>query len=314
MADREPVSVLLPTVEWNTACEQMAAQLAPEDELLVICDTEQDPVARHEAPEGVHILIAGEPEGCAGKANALAYGMTQARHDRFVWTDDDFERDMEWLNRLVAAGEAHGPATAVPFFTGGGWWRLFEPWLGALFMIMLSLQLGGVANTAWGGGVVFTRSELTVSVSELTDELREVMSDDYLLGQRLPHVYPVQSMVTHVKVSGGFHSVRHRLLRFIRIVGINNGWVLAIVISSSLVVAGLAFPLAVAVSLTGSFAAVYAWFGLGRVNFLYAYIGMLVLPPVIFAAVLVDEFEWAGRRYRFPNSGEVEILDATDEA
>lgn len=312
MADRDPVSVLLPTVEWTTACDQMAAQLARDDELLVICDTERDPVARHEAPEGVQILIAGEPDGCSGKANALAHGMTQARHDRFVWTDGDFERDVDWLDRLVAAGETHGPATAIPFFTGGGWWRLFEPWHGALFTLMFYLQLGEVADTAWGGGVVFTRSELTVPVSELVEELRDVLSDDYLLAQRLPQVYAVQSMVTHVEVPGGFRSVRHRLIRFVRIVGVNEGWVPGIVISSLLVVAGLSFPLAVAFSLTVGFAAVYAWLGLGRVNFLYAYPGVLVLPLVTLAAMLVDEFEWTGRRYRFPNSGEVEILDSTD--
>lgn len=312
MGDRDAVSVLLPTVEWNTACDQLAAQLAPDDELLVICDTEQDPVAAHEPPDGVEILIAGEPNGCSGKANALAYGMTEARHDRFVWTDDDFERDPDWLNRLVAAGETHGPATAVPFFTGGGWWRLFEPWQGALFTLMFYLQLGETADTAWGGGVVFTRSELTVPVSEFAAKLRNVMSDSYLLGQHLSHVHAVQSMVTHVQVAGDFRSVRHRLIRFGRIVGVNEGWLPGFVISGVLAVAGILFSLASALSLTVGFAAVYAWLDLGRVNFVFVYPGLLVLPLVTLAARLVDEFEWAGRRYRFSNSGKVEILDAAD--
>jgi hypothetical protein len=57
--------------------------------------------------------------------------MSRARNDRFVWTDDDFERGDDWLDRPVDAGETHGPASAVPFFTGTGWWRLFEPWHGA---------------------------------------------------------------------------------------------------------------------------------------------------------------------------------------
>ena len=39
------VSVLLPTVEWGPACEQVAAQLDSGDELLVVCDTDSDPVA-----------------------------------------------------------------------------------------------------------------------------------------------------------------------------------------------------------------------------------------------------------------------------
>ena len=50
MTERDPVSVLLPTMEWNTACEQLAAQLKPNDELLVVCDSERDPVAGHDPP------------------------------------------------------------------------------------------------------------------------------------------------------------------------------------------------------------------------------------------------------------------------
>lgn len=310
MVDRDPVSVLLPTVEWNRSCDQLAAQLGPDDELLVICDTERDPVARHEPPDGVDIHIAGEPNGCSGKANALAHGMAQARHDRFVWTDADFSRGPDWLDRLVAAGETHGPATAIPFFTGGGWWRLFEPWHGALFTAFFYLQFGGVADTAWGGGVTFTRSELTVPVSELTAELRTVLSDDYLLTQRLPHVHAVQSMVTHVEVPGDFRRVRHRLLRFVRIVGVNEGWVPGLALSSLLFAAGLLFPVGTALSMTVVFAAIYAWLGLGRVQFVFAYPGALLLPIVTFGAIVLDEFEWTGRRYRFSNSGEVAVLDS----
>jgi hypothetical protein len=279
---------------------------------LFRCDTEADPVASHEPPEGVEILIAGEPDGCSGKANALAHGMASARHDRFVWTDDDFERDADWLDRLVDAGETHGPASAVPFFTGSGWWRLFEPWHGALFTLMFYLQVGGVADTAWGGGVVFTRSELTVPVSEFVTELRDVLSDDYLLTQRLPHVHAVRSMVTPVEVPGDARSVRHRLIRFVRISGVNEGWVPGVVISVALVTGGVLFPFGAAVALTVGFAAVYAWLGLRRVNFLCAYPGLLVLPIVTVVAMRIEEFEWTGRRYRFPNSGEVEILDSAE--
>lgn len=314
MTDRDPVSVLLPTVEWNTACDQMAAQLAPDDELFIICDTKQDPVASHEPPDGVQILIAGEPEGCSGKANALAHGMTEASHNRFVWTDDDFERSMDWLDRLVAAGETHGPATAIPFFTGRGWWRLFEPWYGALFTLMFYLQLGNADDIAWGGGVVFTRSELTVPVSQFVKELREILSDDYLLTERLPHVHAVQSMVTHVEVPGEFHSVRHRLIRFARIVGVNGGWSSGLVISSSLLIAGLLFPLAVALSVTIVLAAIYVYLDLGRRNFIYTYPGLLLLPIMSYIALFVETFEWTGRQYRFSNSGNVEVLDSVDES
>lgn len=308
MADRTPVSVLLPTTEWNTACEDLAAQLQSEDELLVICDTDDDPVASDDHPEGVRVCLAGEPKGCSGKANALAHGMERAEHDRIVWTDDDFARDTDWLDRLVAAGERHGPATAIPFFTGTGWWRLFEPWCGALFAAAFARQVDGVANTAWGGGVTFTRSELTVSAATLAAELRTVLSDDYLLTQRLPEVHPVRSLLAHVEVPGDARSVRHRLHRFVRIVGVNEGWLPGLVVSGLVAAAGLLFPLVVAPLVTIGFAALYAVDDLDGVNFLTAYPGLVLLPVVTVAAMLADEFEWGGRRYRFDETGAVDVL------
>ena len=50
-------------------------------------------------PDGVEVVVADEPEGCSGKVNAMALGMERAEHDRFVRTDDDFERDDDWLDR-----------------------------------------------------------------------------------------------------------------------------------------------------------------------------------------------------------------------
>ena len=101
--ERDPVSVLLPTVEWGTACTELAEQLEPSDELLLICDTEADLIAGRKTPPNTEVLTAGEPTGCSGKANAFAHGMERAKHDRFVWTDDDFTHSSDWLDRLVAA-------------------------------------------------------------------------------------------------------------------------------------------------------------------------------------------------------------------
>lgn len=50
-----------------------------------------------------------------------------------------------------------------------------------------------------------------------------------------------------------------------------------------------------------------------QINFVFAYPGLLMLPVVSCTAMLIDEFEWTGRRYRFPNSGDVEVLDSVDE-
>lgn len=308
MSDRDPVSVLLPTPEWGPACETLAASLRSGDELLVLCDSAADPVADHDPPTGVEILQAGEPGDCSGKANALAHGMEQASNDRFVWTDDDFPRDEGWLDRLVAAGEEYGPASAVPCFVGDGWWQPFEPWFGALFAVAVLERVGGTADTAWGGGVTFTREELTVDVATFAAELRTVLSDDYLLTQRLPSVHPVRSMVTPVAVDGDLQSVLSRLVRFGRIVGLNEGWRTSLV-TLPVVGVGLAAPFAVAPLLTLGFLGVYRRLGLRRPTFLFAYPGMFLLPLVTLLARVRDEFEWGGRRYRFADSGEVTVLD-----
>ncbi len=98
MADRPPVSVLLPTPRWTDACTEVAAQLKDHDELLLIHDVEDDPITeRQYTPESVRLIAAGEPEHCSGKANAIAAGMEAARHDRLVWTDDDFHHPPDWL-------------------------------------------------------------------------------------------------------------------------------------------------------------------------------------------------------------------------
>jgi hypothetical protein len=148
---RNAVSVLLPTLEWGPVCEELADQLGPNDELLVLCDSDRDPVAGRKTPNGVAVCIAGEPEGCSGKANALAYGMERATNDRFVWSDADYERDDDWLDCLVEAGEEHGMAAVLPMFPGGGWWRLVEP----VVVLSLGLQAGllrgdGVPSYPWG--------------------------------------------------------------------------------------------------------------------------------------------------------------------
>jgi hypothetical protein len=313
MSDRDAVSVLLPTREWGDACRDVAAALRPGDELLVLCDAPTDPVASHGPPAGVDVVVTGDPEGCAGKANALAVGMERARNDRFVWTDDDFPRDPGWLDELVAAGERHGPASAIPFFCGDGWWRPLEPWFGALFTLCFAFQVGGVADTAWGGGVTFTRDELTVDVQTLCAELRGVLSDDYLLTQRLPSVHPVRSMVTTVEVAGEFRAVVDRVVRFTRIVGVNEGWSVMALLSLS-VVAAVAAPLPVALLLTVGFGVVYATLDIRRATFLLAFPGFLLLPLVTLGSFVRTDFDWAGRRYRFAHDGTVTVLDASQHA
>lgn len=108
-----PAGVLLPTVEWSPACDEVAAQLGPDDELFVACDSPDDPVADRadDLPERTDLVFAGEPEGCSGKANAIAaHGI--------VWTDVDFHHPPKWLDTLHVDYERHGPVSEPTFFVG----------------------------------------------------------------------------------------------------------------------------------------------------------------------------------------------------
>ncbi|WP_267639172.1 glycosyltransferase [Haloarchaeobius amylolyticus] len=308
MTDREPVSVLLPTIRWTVACDQLADQLREGDELFVICDSEADPVADHDPPEGVEILVAGDPEGCSGKANAVACGLDHATNDRFVWTDADFERDADWLDRLVAEGEAHGPASAVPFWYGDGFWALMEPWTAMFSTLLMYLGVGSTANIGWGGGLTFTRDELDCSVAALADELRQVLSDDGLVSQHLGDVHHVRSMVTPVEVPGDLRTTYARVVRFNRLTHVHEGMHGDLVVATGLAVAGGLFPFVVAPAVTLATGVAYAILGLRRPTFLLSFLGLFLVPLAILAGMVVTEFEWAGRRYRLADEYEVTVV------
>jgi len=308
MDDRDAASVLLPTVEWTAACDQMAAQLRDGDELFVICDTEDDPVASRDPPDGVEILTAGEPEGCSGKANAMAHGMERATNDRIVWTDADFERDGDWLDRLVAAGEAHGPATAVPFWYGNGVWSLLEPWTMVFSTLLIYFGVGSTGSMGWGGGLTFTRDELDVTVEELVEELRQVLSDDGLLSQHIDDFHAVKSMVTPVPVPGDLRSTYARLVRFNRLTHVHEGMTGDLVVALGMTAAAAAFPLVVAPAVTLATGAAYALLGLRRPTFLLSFPGLFFVPLTILGGMVVPEFEWAGRRYRLNGAYDVDVV------
>lgn len=308
MSDRDSVSILLPTIEWTDACDQMASQLQAGDEMFVICDTPDDPVAGHSPPDGVEILTAGEPEGCSGKANAMAYGMERAANERLVWTDADFDRPDDWLDRLVAAGETHGPATAVPVWYGNGAWSLVEAWAMMFSSLLIYFGIGSTGNIGWGGGLTFTRAELSVSVDELAAELRAVLSDDGLLSQHIEEFHAVRSMVMPVKVPGDIRTTYNRLVRFNRLTHIHEGMGGDLVLALALAGAALAFPLVVAAAVTILTGVAYALLGVRRLTFLLAFPGLFLVPPAILAGMFVSEFEWAGRRYRLNGEYDIEVL------
>lgn len=295
-------SVLLPTRVWGSVCEQLSTQLGDDDELLVICDSPSDPVVSHEPPENVEILVAGEPTGCSGKANALAYGLERARYDRLVWTDDDFDHADDWLARMKTAGEEHGVFSEVPIFVGDGAWALLEP--AFLTLGSLGMYLGG---KTWGGGVTFSRSD--VDLDALIDDLRRTVSDDGLLSTRVDAAVD-RSATEFVRVDGSLRSVRERLVRFVKVVNFSTAGdgSFSLGLLTLFALGCLAFPLVGIALTTALTAVVYAFFGVRRATVLLAFPSFVLLPAFVLYGIVATEFEWGGRRYRWESVFDVTVV------
>jgi glycosyltransferase involved in cell wall biosynthesis len=305
MADSPPTSVLLPTIEWTDACEELAAQLDGDDELLVVCDRESDPVAERAAdlPANARVVTAGEPRGCSGKANAVVAGMRAASHDRFVWTDDDFHHPPDWLAGLHADYEEHGPVSELPFFVGRDPLSLLlEP------VYALGGTLGAYASgKAWGGGVMFERDDLDVAA--FLDDLGRTVSDDGLLSEYLD-VTPLRR-VRRVEVGGTIRETLERHARFTQIVyrhgprdTASMGVVAVAVAAFCLLAPVYAFVLSTLL-VTGT----YALFGVRRWTVLLAYPAMLAQVPLMAYGLARRTFVWGGRRYRWRGKFDVEVVE-----
>ena len=299
-----PTSVILPTVRWTGACDEVADQLRPDDELLVVCDDESDPVAGRavELPDGVRLVFAGEPEGCSGKANAVAAGMEAAERDRLVWTDDDFHHPPDWLSRLHADYAEYGPVSEVPFFVGRDPLSvLFEP------MYAIGGTLGAYTNDkAWGGGVLFERSDFDESA--FLHDLRRTVSDDGLLSEHLD-ITPLRRS-RRVAVGGTIRETLERHARFCQIVRRHEprDTVVMGAAATATTVGLLSFPwIGVALS-TLLVGAVYATFGVRRWTALLAYPALLLQAPALAYGLARRTFVWGGRRYRWRSKFDVEVL------
>ncbi len=308
MTDPPPTSVLLPTVRWTDACEEVAELLGPDDELLVIADTETDPVAERAQrggglPDGVRIVLAGEPTGCSGKANAIAAGMDAAAHERIVWTDDDFHHPPDWLDRLHADYERQGPTTERPAFVGRDpLGVLLEP--AYLIGGTLPVAAGGIV---WGGAVIFERGD--IDEAAFLAELRRSLSDDGTLSE---HLEVTAADRTRVVPAGG--SVRESLERFVRFLWITRYYApvatgINLLLAVALAAACLVAPLPTLVGLTLVSAATYRWVGVRRSTFLLAGPAVLASPPLLAYALGRRTFVWAGRRYRWNGKYDVDVVD-----
>jgi hypothetical protein len=304
--DRPPTSVLLPTVRWTDACDEVAAQLGERDELLVICDAPDDPVAdrRGATPAGVRILRAGEPEGCSGKANAIAAGMAAADHDRIVWTDDDFAHPDDWLATLGADYERRGPTTEVPVFVGRDpLARLFEP----------AYAIGGTAavfagGIVWGGAVVFERGDLRDGEDAFLADLRRTVSDDGTLTEHLD--VTAADRTRTVPCGGSLRGSLERFVRFVKILRFHAPRAAAFDVALAVAFAALCLfaPLLGVSLVTAISAAVYARFGIRRATFLLAGPSVILSPLFLAYALARRTFVWGGRRYRWRSLFDVEVL------
>ena len=337
-----PVSVLLPTVRWTDACDEVAAQLRdPEafrgdeggeadgdrddgdrdsdrdredadsdrdrhgDELLVICDSPDDPVAdrRGDLPARTRIVIAGEPEGCSGKANAIAAGMEAAANDRIAWTDDDFHHPSDWLATLDADYDRRGPTTEVPVFVGRDpLARLFEP----AYVIGGTLAVFA-AGVAWGGAVIFERDDLRDGEAAFLRDLRHTVSDDGTLTEHVD--VSAVDRTRYVRAGGSLRGSLERFVRFLTITRYHAPGATAFNAAFGVVMAALCLLAPVAgVSLVTALAgAAYARFGIRRATFLLAAPGVLIAPPLMAYALARRTFVWGGRRYRWRSLFDVEV-------
>jgi len=332
-----PVSVILPTVRWTDACEEVVAQLrGPEafgrsvnpasdgqavgdgetasggdaagDELLVVCDRPDDPVAdrRGELPPRVRLVVAGEPEGCSGKANAIAAGMAAAVHDRLVWTDDDFRHPPEWLATLDADYDRQGPTTEVPVFVGlDPLARLFEP----AYVIGGTLVVSA-GVVAWGGAVVFERDDLREGTAAFCRDLRQTVSDDGTLSEHLD-VTAVDRTRT-VPAGGSPRESVERFVRFLLIARYHAPRATACNVALAVATAALCLlaPVVGVALITATAGVAYARFGIRRATFLLAVPSALVAPPLIAYALARRTFVWAGRRYRWHSMFDVAVEPA----
>ncbi|RYJ14794.1 glycosyltransferase [Halogeometricum borinquense] len=300
-----PTSVLLPTVRWTDACDDVASQLGPDDELLIVCDNDADPVAARadDLPEGVRLVIAGDPEGCSGKANAIAVGMGAARHDRIVWTDDDFVHPPDWLDSLHADYERHGPVSEVPFFVGRDpLSTLTEP------LYAIGGTLGTYQdNKAWGGAVMFERDD--IGETAFLAALCQTVSDDGLLSEHLDLTTLRRARL--VPVGGSIRESAERHVRFSQIVYRHEprGMGVILGLAALFTIMGALSPILVFVLSTLLSVAVYAFFGVRRWTALLGYPAMMLQLPLFLYGLARRTFVWGGRRYRWRSKYDVEVVE-----
>lgn len=298
-----PTTILLPTTARSPVIDEIATQLAPSDELLVICDHESDPVADYvDDVQNVRVVVAGEPTGCSGKANALATGMEEATNDRLVWTDDDFHHPSDWLAAFHDAYDEKGPVSELYAFHGSDVLStLLEP------IYAIGGTLATYANDKpWGGAVMFERGDL--DWESFLRNLRQTVSDDQLLSEYLDTTTLKQTR--QVKIGGTIRETLERHVRFTQIIHQHNptDTIVMGVVTALLALFCLLAPVYAGVGVTLLSVGVYAYFGIHRWTALLAYPAIILQVPLMVYALARKTFVWGGRRYRWQSKFDVEIV------
>lgn len=301
-------SVLLPTRRWTPACDEIVEQLPPDDELLLICDQSDDPVATDKRAsatgENVAVVVAGEPINCSGKANAIAAGLEHASHDRLIWTDDDFRHGDDWLATMKNLGEQHGAVSGIPVFISDEWpWVLFEP-AAAIFG---SLQFY-TRNRPWAGSLTFKQDQL--DIDRLITDLRRTLSDDVVLQDHLDTLVTTRDVVFQIPIAGSIRPALNRMVRFTKTIFHYAPEEIVAFGGFSLAFVGLSlyFPWLGAIVSTVIAAATYRFLGVSRSTYLLAFPAFLIAPLVLVYCLAKREFTWAGRRYHWKEKFDVRIL------
>ena len=304
-------SIILPTFKWTASCQSLYEQLEPDDELLVVVDTESAPAAGpvRERPDAT-LVFAGEPTGSSGKSNAVAAGLEAASQDELLLTDSDVPRGGGWLSRLKSGVNEHGAVTGGVLFahTGGagrfpGW--LIEP-LQAVFMIILMLS-GGL----WGGAAGFHRRHID-DMDALVEDLRRTVTDDLLIGEHLTTSVEADFALTAViPIEAGVERFRDRWVRYALSfrygddASLGVAFLFGAIQAAALVLIPL--PTILFSLLLGG--VVYWLFDTARPTFLLTPITFVVNIVFTGYAATRSEFVWGDRQYRWRDKFDVEVID-----
>lgn len=297
----EPVSVLLPTVEASDSVLDVRDQMTDGDELIVVCDLREDRAFDAFAEEsGVNVVVAGEPDGCSGKANAIAAGMAEASNDILVWTDDDFRHGEDWLDRLKDDFDDHGNSSDLPFFVGSNAISLLlEP---VYSFVMVASYLN---NQPWGGSMIFDRT--TLDQKEFVRDLKNTIGDDVLIAEYID--FTTTTRTHRVKLEGSNRSQFERIVRFVKNVRFHEPGKTVIVTAMLTVlplVAALFTTYFAVVSLLAA-ALSYLFLGYRRASFILTPVSVPVGAILFLYALSRKRFEWGGRTYKQSSKFDVEV-------